>query len=484
MKSRFESSRCNRFGKPGVSELASRVLPCRSRFCLSFVFVVGLAVLVPLSDRSDSLWALDDGAGNATDSTTRSGTLVVVREERAEVISPAPLNSVGVDELLNLRFEFQEASGQTVLATSSQRWFWSDGVLEPAPRGILVMLVGGNSLVAQSLRMSASECSMQTRNFGECVVPRSAVIGVLLQPRFELRRRLQQLERLDDRPNEVARVWLTGGDWIDGSIRELSLLPVSGSQPSEPRPLTIETGNRTVVLEPNQVELIGFASPDSAETLANESDVLEAPYLEMGTSDGSWLRIRRIEGGSTDTSLKFVLAPETNVVMELERLKSALTLIRCTGRGQESGLLAEPEQAGHVPLLGSATEPSQARKPEWWSRGACQVAGRWSADSLTLLATSTLIYKVPDSADHLDGWLAIPDQGNASPVVAQVFVMNASGEWQQQAALSETLAPSDAPRWFQVDVQGAQAIAINVSQPEALPPAVRLHWLDLRWSGE
>lgn len=413
---------------------------------------------------------------------SRAGTLQWVEGAESRSSNEMRLGAIEQQDNGSIEFQFFSTDREFTRFPIGSWWTWSDGNLEPSPRGAMVILSGGSCLAARSVEWNGTDCILQTRWADNLKIPCSLAIGIVPQPRFDLAQRLEQVARLNENALPKTRVWLPSGDWIEGELDSFSL---SENQPLEAgaseATLSVATDDRTIVLEWEQVELVSFARAAEAEAASDEV-TRENRWLQLSLTDGSILQLTNFEVDSQTSTIRCEIDPALKLEFAIDKLVSQVSSIRSRDRQTSSLLMQSPLQSGRVPLF-AAIEPSPASNAAIETRSTIAISeGRWVGEALSMEATSSSIYTVPQGSKTLSGWLAVPDSGNSSNVVAQVFVMDAAGSWKPQASFALTLEPSAAPAWFTVDVQDAKAVAINASQPEPFPPSVKLLWLDLRWS--
>jgi hypothetical protein len=398
---------------------------------------------------------------------------------------PLPARLVGIDREANVSLAI---GGKVRVVPARELAYW--GRYRDTSAGPQVLLIDGSLIRADVLKIDVDALVVGDATglgrglWEDSTLPRTSVRAVLFQPPAGAADRDRLLAQLAEpipaeAPRESERLWLVGGESIEGS---LVAAPLAGSFVAEDVPPGQEVfrWQSAAAAEPLEVPAAKVLAWSRGATEFRPPT--ETTSLWLGCREGSLLHVSAVQttgdkldlalvaGGSLATTLRGRDDPE-------QTFWDDVTLVQPRG---SSSLVWLTDEASlgykHIPFL-SLARPYSKDKSVTGSR--LRSGGGVYLKGLGMHTTSRLAYGAAGYRSFVAELALDESAGLAGSVIFRVLLQDPDGSW-RAGYVSEPIRGGEAPLPIEVDLQGAARIALIVEFADRGDVLDHANWLSAR----
>ncbi len=305
-------------------------------------------------------------------------------------------------------------------------------------------------------------------------LPRRAVQAVLFRPPADDQQRDRLLEQLRT-PQSSDIAWLDNGDRLRGTF----LGPRTADELADSsRPWQWRVGASSIEIERSRVVAMAWKQEPS-ETA---SHVIGAhPELTVGFRDGSLLPVTSIRRDDRRSGIPPRVVLEWGEAMEVAMDEGTFTREVCylQPRQERVVYLSDLDPLGfrHVPTF-TVTWP--LGKDRNVLGGRLRYRAGWAPKGLGMHSVSRSAYELPTEAERFQAELVLDrSAGRKGSVRGRVYTQAGESPW-RLAAESDVLRGGDPPWHFDLELAGAERLALVVDAADFGSRLDRANWLNAR----
>ncbi|MCH8921616.1 MAG: NPCBM/NEW2 domain-containing protein [Planctomycetes bacterium] len=378
--------------------------------------------------------------------------LAVAAEVTARAVpaegQPFAAKLIAVDAAWNITLGSGEEK-QTLAAADLVQW----GGFRETRRGTLILLAGGDMLVADVLKLDGEHLLVDSLLLGEVKLPLERLVGIVFKPSVDRRAADRAVARVRSAKGETDAAVLTNGDRLQGTLGE-----IAGDK------ATLQTATGKLTFGLNKIRSISF-NPALVELPKTSGK-----RAVVGLSDGSHLTAAALTLGAGDATLKLLVGPSVEAAA-----KDIVALQPLGGRAVYLSDL-KPAAYKHIPYL-KLTWPYQADGNVTGSR--LRAAGQLYLKGLGMHSAAQLTYRLNGTYKRFAAEVAIDDaSGDRGSVNFRVYIHDGKS-WKVKYT-SPVVRGGDAPLSVSVDLTGAKAVSLLVDYADRGDELDHADWLNAR----
>jgi hypothetical protein len=386
---------------------------------------------------------------------------------------PAVLRSIESQETLRFQVEDQD---RTWDASDLVAW----GEFRDLDHGCWTVLAGGSILAGELIAASRREVRIDPRSFLPFTSPKARLRGIVWRPAADPIERDRLFRELAWSPRDADRLWLANGDELQGQFAGLQV-DASGSAGvlSENVRFMPRSSREEVAVPLEDVRALGLAAAAPASP-ARPPAADRENWLLLGLRDGSRLFASSIL--LADGQVHLALREGPVLIADATDFWPRITAIQPAAR--RFTYLSDLPHAGyrHIPFLATAWSYGIDRNV---LGGNLRSAGAIYPKGIGMHTTSRLAYPLNQAYRTFRAEIALDEAaGWRGSVLFRILVDRlppggTSNQW-QMAYVSPIVRGGEPPLPIEVDVAGADRMALVVEFAERGDQGDHANWLNAR----